>query len=366
MNDLCDRIRQSIAGPVGTWVHIGAGGGAVAALSAASPSRMVLVEGDEESLTALRVEAAAEPRAEVHGIVLAASAGELAWHRHSLPALNGPIDRRDMTSRYPRLAWLGSRPVRATAMAEWLAAIVETLPAGEDHVLALDVPGQEDALLNAVPAELLQRFATVGLRVSSGAADVAARTTQGARDRLLTLGFRPVDGSGSADALWPVHVLRLDREAAERQRLQQTLALAEAAHKEQLRLVQSQLADATSTAREAQARLAELEQARQAARVECDGLARVRDEEARRGAECAERAQKLQSENERLAAEVTRLKQALAETENRLQAADTAREAIERKAAELDARQRLIDAELLKAEAQLELVKDVLIREKNF
>jgi hypothetical protein len=34
--------------------------------------------------------------------------------------------------------------------------------------------------------------------------------------------------------------------------------------------------------------------------------------------------------------------------------------------ADSESRQRLLDNEILKAEAQLELIKDVLIREKNF
>jgi hypothetical protein len=52
--------------------------------------------------------------------------------------------------------------------------------------------------------------------------------------------------------------------------------------------------------------------------------------------------------------------------QKKLTEADAARTAGQAQQADRDARQQLLDIEILKAEAQLELVKDVLLREKNF
>ncbi len=113
-------------------------------------------------------------------------------------------------------------------------------------------------------------------------------------------------------------------------------------------------------------RLAELQAEVQALRERAADLDRQRAEQEHWHRENAKWAHSLQKENEQLVRELEPLRGAqtsLATTSAELQ---TLKGSFGSQIAERDARQRLLDIEILKAEAQLDLIKDVLIREKNF
>lgn len=107
-------------------------------------------------------------------------------------------------------------------------------------------------------------------------------------------------------------------------------------------------------------------QEREALEVQLARVAKERDTEAHWHRENAKWAQGLKAELDPLKPELERLRRELdiahreaAETRTR---ADVQRREID----ERDARQRLMDTEIVRVEAQLDLIKQVLIREKNF
>jgi len=285
MTPLFDLLSRWPGGPLATIVHLGAGRGAdLEGYARLSPGRVVLVEGDAETVADLRSSARARRWAEVHAVAVAPQSGELAWHRFNVSALNGPAEPIGLSAFYPRLRALDSLPAQAIALSEFLQGLA--LADKGDHMLVFDLPGQEEALLASLPQELLSRFAGVALRgcgvKTSGLGDAVETVAHQLKSRY----FRPIAAVAEDEPLWPVHLLIFDAAAQERDRLQahvQALndelqdARAWQAELEELRQVREQLQrdhEAVLTDRQAQAREAaereaqlngELHEARQTA-----------------------------------------------------------------------------------------------------
>ena len=206
---LLDKLASLTDRPLGTVVHVGAGNGMVLErLARLSPARVVLVEGDPDIAAALERSADGLPWAEVVDRPVAAQAGPLAWHRYSLPAVNGPLDATPLGVYYPRLRRTGSRRLDAIALADLLAS----LDLGEDdpgaHVLVLDVPGQEDALLASLPQPLLTCFELVVLRGCREALPPDGAAADQAIARLQACSFDVLANAADTAPLWPETHLR--------------------------------------------------------------------------------------------------------------------------------------------------------------
>lgn len=419
--------------PLGTVVHIGAGATDLSSYSGLHARRLVMVEGDADAAQALK--AVVAPHVGQWQILdkpVAAAAGPLTWHRHNLPSLDGPLDASRLVQHYPRLRRTASESVQAISIGELLASL--RLQSGDhdgSHVLVLDVPGQEMALLESLDRATLRAFGWVAVRgrgptLANGADGIAhvAAWMDGAN-------FEHVPTEGDGGGLWPIALFRLSRSRLDREATAERDALAaRVAHLErELRSAHDELATA-STLTERQARdVASVNQARNRAeqataelhrkleetvaerdqqatelqslkvrtealgtdvtrlagelagaqatvarlRTELQTTATERDEQAHWHQENAKWAKSLSADNERLTLEIEKTRSELAALcdnnaalQQQLEAGRADREAAERKASDLAARQQLLDAEILKAEAQLELVKDVLLREKNF
>ena len=107
-------------------------------------------------------------------------------------------------------------------------------------------------------------------------------------------------------------------------------------------------------------------QQRQGLEQQVAQLGKERDTEAHRHQENAKWAQTLKAELDPLKPELERLRRELDLTRREAADAKSRAEGLEREISDRDGRQRLMDAEILRAEAQLDLIKEVLIREKNF
>ncbi len=107
-----------------------------------------------------------------------------------------------------------------------------------------------------------------------------------------------------------------------------------------------------------------------AALVERDtGIAQLKQslaEQTRMHEQQAAHAQALLSDNQKYIAEVARLKGRLEPADKRVIELESLNGRLVAESKDRESRQRLLDSEILKAEAQLELIKEVLLREKNF
>ena len=408
MSTILDSLSRLNPQPLGLVVHVGAGGGDVLdAYAALAPRRLVLVEGDPDTLAELRAGVAARADgkvgaklvAEVVGEVVAPKAGELRWHRFNLRQLNAPFEPTALRRVYPRLALLDSPPVMAVALADVLAPLVAKNlsakgAAAGPAVLVLDVPGQEAALLAALPAELLQSFQWLVLRgcreplVAPTAGDISLA------QRMAVRFFRAAGADTESEPLWPLSLWQFDEAGFERAALRdrcRALEVALADGETQLKAVAAERQAWAAEKGKLQAEHAGLAKERaealsqrDAAAKERNGLLAARDEQVRLVAEREEQLKAAQTEKARLQPERDRLlkentealalRDAIAKERGALVAArdEQAKLATDRgkrittleaELVDLKARHAMLQEELLKAEAQIELIKDLLLRE---
>ncbi len=211
--------------PIGTVLHIGAGNGLVLARYAdLAPERVVLVEGDTDTAAQLQRRAAGLRWAEVRAQAVAPKSGSLSWRRYTLPMLNGPVDSAALASMYPRLRLVGSIEVQAVALAELVADLALARDADHSHVLVLDVPGQQAALLASLPDSLLTAFDAVLIKSCREAMNPGAASLEQVLEQLCSRCYQRVAGGVQHEPLWPVSLLRLDAQRFQTGQLQQALA----------------------------------------------------------------------------------------------------------------------------------------------
>lgn len=194
-----------------TIVHIGAGNGVgLDAYERIRYRRVVLVEGDPQALPLLRACAGNLPGAEVMEAVVGVDSGAATWFGCSVSALNGLVDPRLLRSIFPRLRILSEEPVQPLPMAELLHQIgIESQP-GRLNLLVLDVPGLEDALINAVPDAMLAAFAHVVILGCSALARPDTPPMQAALRRLAQRHFRPRVVNAETQPQWPLEWMEFD------------------------------------------------------------------------------------------------------------------------------------------------------------
>lgn len=208
MHALDEALAAWPSGSVGTVLHIGAGSGAVLPLYAKlQPAQALLVEGDPRHGDALRAAAAGLPTVEVLVRAVSPAGGALDWSRHSLPELDGPQDMRALRVYYPRLRLLEQFPQASVPVAEVVAAAPQA--AAGMALLVLDLPGQEDALLAVLGAQLLSDFDAVLLCGCNGVPGVQAAAQ--AVQRLQSGGAQLSWSNAQREPLWPLHVLKTPR-----------------------------------------------------------------------------------------------------------------------------------------------------------
>lgn len=234
---------------LGCVVHIGAGTGAVleqyAALpEARRPLELVLIEGDPETARSLERAAAAYPWAQVLPTPVAAHNGPMPWNRFNLRMLNGPLDATALSGTYPRLRRTQTTTLHGEALPDVLATLNLSPYSDEGRINALvfDVPGQESLLLASVPTTQLRQFEAVLLRGCRIALPPNGQTAVAATARLEQLHFAAATAQAQSDSLWPEVLMRFDARGCElaqlRRQAGQQAGELEAALKERDRMAQ--------------------------------------------------------------------------------------------------------------------------------
>jgi hypothetical protein len=328
-------------------VHIGAGPGAeLPGLLALGAKRLVLVEGDPA--TADELELAAGPSAEVLRAVVSPGGGPANWHTVSVPGLSGLRPPTSALQRlYPRLRSELGPTRRSVTLAELLTPL--GLDPTASNLLLLDLPGSEDALLATLPEALLTSFEWIELRGCAEPLYEGASVADAALRRLQAHGYELVAQDLDRRPAWPRRLLRLDRQRVERQKLAQEIA--------ELTIQRSREVDALTQARDEQAILA-------AERLKLlEQVTQARDSQAKLAAERQAQLAKLVAARDQaeqvtieLRIEIERLQRAAHERDVQLaeleaQLADAAR------------REKAFSDEMTRAAAQIDLIKDLLLRE---
>jgi hypothetical protein len=317
METLFNRLASlADGGGFDTILHIGAGTGVeLQGYRALGVRRLVLVEGDPEAAEALRAHPALRAAAEVIERPVAPATGPADWHRYNLPTLNGMLPPGSLSALYPRLKVLSRDRVQALALRELLEGVA--LDAGARNMLFLDVPGQEEALVATVPEQLLEAFAWIVVRGCRSACYEGGAAIDAARRALQARCFSVELADADTDPDWPVLLLRRDDVQRENRRLQARVA-------------------------ELMAGLAAAKDAVSAAGAELTQVSRERDEQAKLA---ANRKTELDHANALTQQQAERIRQ------------------LEAERSQSERRQNWLSQEMIKAEAQIELIKDVLLRE---
>jgi predicted nucleic acid-binding Zn-ribbon protein len=374
--------------PLGTVVHIGAGATDLSSYARLHAKRLVMVEGNADSAQALRaIDAPHVEQWEIIDKAVAATAGPLTWNRYNVASLDGPLDAGPLVKHYPRLQRTAAESVQAISVGQLLTSVgLRSDGQAGPHVLVLDVPGQELALVESLEPRTLHAFDWLAVRGRGPAVSDDTAGVGHVAARLDGMHFERMPIAGDDDGLWPMALFRaarnrLDWEAAvaERDALAARVAQFETelqASRDQVVTLQSQAALAEAHRAESarlEHELANFRNEVASLRAALQTTTAARDEQAHWHQENAKWAKSLSAENERLMAEIDEAKRELAGLRDgnaalrqQIEQCRSEREAIERRLADQATRQQLLDAEILKAQAQLELVKDVLLREKNF
>ncbi len=355
----------------GLILHIGAGDGdAITAHLASSAARIVLVEPNPDRVADLERRSQTEPRLEVLPVALAAQDGQaelLVFNFTGLSSLHAPTGLSDLL---PGLR-IVARPVVRTLS---VSGLLDRLgPKTGKLQLVLEAPGAEqDILLAWKAAGALGQIDLLDLRCGAEPLFAGAAPMAVLQSWLEAEGFDAATAD-LTDPDWPMLRFRLNpavQEATALRKTQVTLqaqvsgqaaALKDAAGTLAARDGRIKDQDAALSAERAKAQAAEAQASGQAAALKdaADTLAardgRIKDQDAALNAERA-KAQAAEAQATATATEKDTRTRLVSQQKSQI---DT----LEQRVKELEHKQTLARNELRRAEGQIDLIKDLLLRE---
>lgn len=410
-------------------IHLGAGGCTELEHYIASGARhIVLFEPNPDLLPELRRQSESHSHIDIMPVAVSGEAGRRALKLYNYADLASLRRPTGLLELLPGLQQIDQ--VLVDVMAAHTVPRELGLDADANNWLIIDTPGEEGAITSALDQHCqLHYFERIIVRAGAESFYDGALPAEQLTRQLEQLGYYVEGVQDTSDRDWPRYHLRLNPKAIECRRLKseneglfEQKETLEQKNRELLGQVDElstrlqQLAEEKSVLEqqnerldqqknESQRRIEELESAlRQAEqqkkdltvqneslRTNLEELEAAHKQSEQRQGELADQGTKLKSQLNELEAAKRELTQQEKEQRAKLQAEveklkkslldmTTAKEHYEKLAneqagdlenqqkqqTELDERQRSLDTEIQRAEAQLDLVKDVLIREKNF
>ena len=334
---------------LGTILHIGAGfGGDLAAYLASGAERIILVEPDAAALAVLRPLVAGQDRVTLIPVAVTPEPGLTRLNRFNFADLNTLRQPVGITTIFPGLQVLSQDIVAVETPADLLARGL--LSYMRPNWLVIEAPGEELAILTALDAAgQLEPFETLVLQGAREIYFAGSTAIDAVLDWLKSRHFTKDLVHLPLDPDRPHLRVSLDPLSKANDRLHHSLAQSQTA-----------LAQAQDQIAAAQTRMsAEHDAAEQGNAVLQSRLTE---------AEAARHAQKTSAEHQQ--ARIQALEQQLAETEAARQGERTVAEAMRsenskltERLRELDHRQNLARSELRRSEGQIEMIKDLLLRE---
>lgn len=361
-----------------TILHIGAGDGReLSAHLASGADRIILVEPHPGHTHRLQELAAATPQVTLVLAALADQDGEAELNVFNVPGLASLRSATALRDIYPGVR-ITHRHIVPTLSPAALALACGVLHAPVR--LILDAPGAEPVLLRAWQADgTLYEISQLELRCGVDAFFDGGEPMTGLRKMLEDVGFEPMV-SDMSDPDWPTLLFRLHPAVLEvrelRSRQQQTeAALAECSATSEWRAgrineLESRQAENTAagikTAAAAQGRIGELEAALKELTSKCDWRGeKIKGLEAR----LAEGEAAAVKAADAAALLVTRHDAALNKEQEEYERSSTSQlrhiEDLQAYTRELEYRQRLIEEEMLRAEGQICILREMLLSESH-
>jgi len=399
---------------IDTLIHLGAGPcRELDAHLALQPERLILVEADPSLAEALSARAQGLESVDVRHLAVASKPGEVTFHRYNLPDAGSLHPATGLKALFPGLKRLQTLTMEAVGIGDLIDSF--RLEPDAVHRLIVDLPGEEFPCLRALDdGGQLHRFQWLSMYCGHEPLYEHGLAAGAILDWLSEQGFDLVECDETQDPDRPCWILKrnplklecltlqsqIQQFLADKSALTKDKAALSAARDEQAKLVaerQQQIEAlnaekaalakdkvALSAVRDEQAKLAaERQQQIEALNAEKAALAKdkaalsaARDEQAKLAAERQQQIEALNAEKAALAkdkaalsaardeqaklaqarqVEIDNLKSRLQEQQKRVTELDS-------QLTERDQRQTLLDEELHKAEGQIELIKDLLLR----
>lgn len=361
MRPLIQKLIEKARDERATTLVIGAGNGAeLPQLRQLGGSRLVLVEA-HPALAQTLVQCVDVARGEeVWPLAITAAPAEQATlHVVNNPQYSSLKPPADLDVYFRNLRVVQQMKVPARSLADAIESLALDTDAG--HLLVLDVPGQAHELLSATPPRALQSFARIIVRSTVEPLYVEDRSLDDVLALLRDIGF-DVDGH-DPEAIYPHAAALLGRNDArvDRQRFETLLGQVSAECETQTRLAseRSQEIGLLTQERDAQARLAaehkaELEKAEQTIAGQ-HKLVSAGEAQIQKLAQDVNAQRKLVEQHKADLVGISK--------QNHDRGIRIAQ--LENEQAEMGKRQARFDREMIKAEAQIDLIKDVLLREQD-
>ena len=373
--------------PVDTLVHLGVGRcSELDAYLAMQPKRMLLVEADPQQAEAVQARTASLPQVQVRCATVAGSPGPATFFRYNLPDAGSLHPASGLLQLFPGLKTVEEIQVDAVSPVALLQPL--QLQQAQENLLIIDLPGEELPVLQGLQqAQQLHLFHHLHLYCGCQPLYESSLPARQILKWLQDQGFDLLSEDDSNDPDRPRWILQRNTLQLHNRELQAQIEQLAKEKEEVAKLSaerQTKIEALTKESAEQQQRMEQLakekeEVVKQSAECQAkiEALANDRDAKAKESAEKQQRIEQLVKEKEevaKLSADRQTKIEALAKEKSMLgdqfQKATKANEEsiqqlnkIKRENEEIMTRQQMLNDEMTRAEAQIDLIKDVLLRE---
>jgi peptidoglycan hydrolase CwlO-like protein len=207
-------IISESGGSLDQIVHLGAGQHAEPSdYSGLRYRRLVLVEGDPESVEVLSAACEEDPSVQVIQKIITPSGGDVRFHRFNLSSVNGVLPAGTLTSLYPRLRVLGHERLPSSSLGSLLEEL--EIDAQKRNLLILDIPGLEASLIESLTKEQLRKFEFILIRGCRESLQVGAISLKEMLALLKKSHYTVLEQDEEEDPHWPIVLLKIDGAHAE-------------------------------------------------------------------------------------------------------------------------------------------------------
>jgi hypothetical protein len=225
----------------GTVIHLGAGPYFEEELYRdIQADRIVLIEADPSAAEEMRA-VCKDPRVEIIEELIAPKEGMHAFHRFTLPSLNGLFAAGEITRIYPRVREVECPSLHGRPLQSVLTRVkrAHDLP----NLLMLDVPGLEAALLEGLASGDLEDLDWVFIRGADGSLMEGAKPASEAIRMLEGWHYAIKASDRDTDSTRPQLIMRRDSQSIQIQELKIALEAAVKARDENANALKSQASE---------------------------------------------------------------------------------------------------------------------------
>lgn len=351
-----------------TILHIGAGEGLdIERQLASKPKRLILIEPNPDIAARLREKTRVLSNVEVHELAVTASVRAVhvaSLHEYNWNTASSLQEAAQLAQLFPGLQLVHIHEVEALSP----VALIERLELNnkEEHSLIIEAPGVENGIIEALcDSRQIGMFSTLTLSCPCSSLHTASAEPTDLVSRLIDFGFEMVKQDEN-DPDWPVFVLEKNRWRYEVKQADKRLKMLEL----QVKNLQEENGKLDRALKERIHELDEKTKIINKHKVLLEQTVQARNTQTQLATEFQAEIENLKADNasqSRRAAELkAKLDQATRDRDKQIRLVTESRKLVseqEAQLADLEQRKALMEEEMHRAEGQIDLITDVLLRE---